>query len=82
MIGVGSNPGGNLSANASAHLAVTAGWKGWLRIDETDAATFPPGTSIEDALRDRERRQSIVDSAGWVASCPWGGFTFRNSYRE
>lgn len=82
VIGVGSNPAGNLSADASAHIAVTAGWKGWLRVDDPDAAVFPPGTSIEDALKDRERRQSMVDAAEWVASCPWGGFTFSNSHRE
>lgn len=79
VVGGGDNPAGSPSAAASAQLAVTAGWKGWLRVDRaaSDALSgFLPGTSLEQALEVREKRLRLVEDAGWVATCPWGRFTF------
>ncbi|KAM7184973.1 hypothetical protein V8F33_012676 [Rhypophila sp. PSN 637] len=82
VIGGGHNPAGNPVASASAQVAVTAGWKGWkgwLRVDRaaSDAVLgFMPGTSLEEALDAREEHQRLVEKAGWVATCPWGQFTF------
>ncbi|KAI0454291.1 hypothetical protein F5B21DRAFT_239647 [Xylaria acuta] len=56
---------------------VNAGWKGWLRIDREDVAGFQAGISVEEALRDRERRQAAVDKAGWTAASRWGTYTWK-----
>ncbi len=58
---------------------ITAGWKGWLRVDREEVRPFPPNTSIEVALRRREERQRTVDAAGWQVSSAWGGFVFHDS---
>ncbi|KAM7205400.1 hypothetical protein V8F20_003169 [Naviculisporaceae sp. PSN 640] len=82
VIGGGNNPAGNPSAAASAQLAVTAGWKGWLRVDRAQpdtASGFPLGTSLEEALNARENRQRLVENTGWAATCPWGRFTFHGN---
>jgi hypothetical protein len=73
VIGGGLNPAGSASAAASAQVAVTAGWKGWLRVGRAEVPTFWD-MSAEEALADREKRQAAVEEAGWVASSPWGGF--------
>lgn len=75
VIGGGLNPAGAVSAAASpVQVAVTAGWKGWLRVDRAEVLTFWD-LSAEEALADRDKRQAAVDEAGWAASSPWGGFT-------
>ncbi|KAI0420531.1 hypothetical protein F5X98DRAFT_10930 [Xylaria grammica] len=51
---------------------VNAGWKGWLRVEREGVVGFAPGMSVEEALRERERRHEAVERAGWVASSPWG----------
>ncbi|KAK3317011.1 hypothetical protein B0H66DRAFT_520197 [Apodospora peruviana] len=79
VIGGGLNPAGGASAG---HVAVTAGWRGWLRVDRAEVPAFSSGMSVEEALADREKRQAAVDDAGWVASCPWGWFTFGGSNSE
>ncbi|KAI0864260.1 hypothetical protein F4860DRAFT_465670 [Xylaria cubensis] len=56
---------------------VNAGWKGWLRVDREDVAGFQVGISVEEALRDRERRQVAVDKAGWTAASRWGTYTWK-----
>ncbi|KAL2134497.1 hypothetical protein VTI74DRAFT_11680 [Chaetomium olivicolor] len=73
VVGGGLNPAGSVSAAASAQVAVTADWKGWLRVDRAEVPTFWD-MSAEEALADREKRQEAVDHAGWVATSPWGGF--------
>ncbi|ROT36521.1 hypothetical protein SODALDRAFT_335619 [Sodiomyces alkalinus F11] len=70
-----SGPAMTSTRGSTAH--VTASWKGWLRVDREDVERFHPAASAREALADRERRQVAVDSAGWAASCQWGGFTFR-----
>lgn len=73
VIGGGLNSGGNVSAAVSAHVAVTAGWKGWLRVDRADVPGFGD-MSVEEALAGRDKRQASVEDAGWGATSPWGGF--------
>lgn len=72
VIGGGLNPAG--SAAASGQVAVTADWKGWLRVDRAEVSTLW-GMSAEEALAGRDKRQAAVEDAGWVATSPWGGFT-------
>ncbi|KAJ4287520.1 hypothetical protein N0V88_007622 [Collariella sp. IMI 366227] len=81
VIGGGLNPAGSISAAASAQVAVTAGWKGWLRVDREDMPTFWD-MSAEEALVDREKRQAAVDDVGWLATSLWGGFTISTRERD
>jgi hypothetical protein len=55
---------------------VTAGWKGWLRVDREDVPGYSVGVSAAEAIVDREKRQDIVEKAPWKATCQWGEFTF------
>ncbi|KAL2162543.1 hypothetical protein VTH06DRAFT_7457 [Thermothelomyces fergusii] len=75
VIGGGLNPAGTAAAAASAQVAVTADWKGWLRVDRAEVPTFRWDVSAEEALKDREKRQAAVEDAGWLATSPWGGFS-------
>lgn len=72
VIGGGLNPAGSVAA--SAQVAVTADWKGWLRVDRAEVSSFWD-MSAEEALAERDKRQAAVEAAGWVATSPWGGFT-------
>lgn len=73
--GGGSNSvGGTMSA---PHVAVTAGRKGWLRVDRAVVPTFRCDVSAEEALADREKRQAAVEEAGWSMTSPRGGFVMR-----
>jgi hypothetical protein len=66
-------------SSASSHnpsVNVTAGWKGWLRVDRDEVRGFPLGISVEAALAERARRQEAVAAAGWVASSAFGEFVF------
>jgi hypothetical protein len=74
VIGGGLNPSGSAAAAASAKVAVTADWKGWLRVDRAEVSTFWD-MSAEEALVGREKRQVVVEDAGWLATSPWGGFS-------
>ncbi|KAI0426339.1 hypothetical protein F5Y09DRAFT_68041 [Xylaria sp. FL1042] len=56
---------------------VNAGWKGWLRVEREAVAGFAVGVSVEEALRERERRHEVVERAGWVASSPWGSYVWK-----
>ncbi|KAJ2982750.1 hypothetical protein NQ176_g1180 [Zarea fungicola] len=55
---------------------VTAGWKGWLRVDREQVPRFPSDMTIQEALLQRDARQAAVDAAGWQVSSPWGDFIF------
>lgn len=81
VIGGGLNPAGNVSPAVSAQVAVTAGWKGWLRIDRAEMSTFWD-MSAEEALADRNKRQAAIEDAGWAATSPWGGFTICRRGRD
>ncbi|KAK3332702.1 hypothetical protein B0T19DRAFT_439514 [Cercophora scortea] len=68
--------GGDLAAAAAAQgVAVTAGWKGWLRVDRAEVQTFG-SRSVEEALVEREARAVAVEAAGWVGRSAWGVFEF------
>lgn len=58
---------------------VNAGWKGWLRVDREEVAGFPAGISAEEALRDRGKRQEVVEGAGWVAGSRVGGYAWKGA---
>lgn len=73
VIGGGLNPAGSVPAAMASQIAVTAGWRGWLRVDRPEVATFW-GMSAEEALAERDKRQAAVEGAGWIASSPWGSF--------
>ncbi|KAI1136277.1 hypothetical protein F5Y05DRAFT_415467 [Hypoxylon sp. FL0543] len=75
VIGGGSGTGtGGMSVKGD----VNAGWKGWLRVEREDVPGFPTGVSVEEALRDREKRQEVVDAAGWVAASRAGGYVWKD----
>ncbi|KAK0744717.1 hypothetical protein B0T21DRAFT_280312 [Apiosordaria backusii] len=75
VIGGGFNPIGGLPKAVSAQVAVTAGRRGWLRVERADVPGFGELT-VEQAVRDREKRQQAVEQMGWVGNSPWGGFSF------
>ncbi|PSR77411.1 hypothetical protein BD289DRAFT_377767 [Coniella lustricola] len=68
--------GGNLAAFGSEQADVTTGWKGWLRVDRGEVSGFQLGTSVQEALVDRDQRQRAADAAGYKAMCVWGDFSF------
>jgi hypothetical protein len=55
---------------------VMVGWKGWLRVENEreDVPRFGMGISVEEALREREKRQFAVESKGWRAVSEWGEY--------
>ncbi|KAG5920232.1 hypothetical protein E4U42_006263 [Claviceps africana] len=55
---------------------VTAGWKGWLRIERSSVPGFAAGVGVDEVWRQREARERAVEATGWVASSQWGGFEF------
>lgn len=60
---------------------VCVGWRGWLRVEseKVDVETFGTGMSVEEAMRERQRRQEVVDSRGWKAVSEWGNYRFEES---
>ncbi|PTD02855.1 hypothetical protein HYE67_010661 [Fusarium culmorum] len=67
-------------AHASAGRSgdISTSWKGWLRVDRENVRGFALGISAEEALDQKEKRQGVVDTAGWAATSQWGGFTFKD----
>ncbi|CAJ2503052.1 Uu.00g104460.m01.CDS01 [Anthostomella pinea] len=57
---------------------VNAGWKGWLRVEKEEVGGFAVGVSVDEALKDRARRQEVVDGAGWVARSQWGNYGWKD----
>lgn len=55
---------------------VTAGWKGWLRVERSAVPSFALGVSVDEVWGQREQRQRAVEDRGWTASSEWGGFEF------
>ncbi|KAI1104390.1 hypothetical protein F4804DRAFT_193500 [Jackrogersella minutella] len=74
VIGGGSGTGGGMSVKGE----VNAGWKGWLEVEREEVSGFPAGVSVEEALRDRDKRQEVVDAAGWVAASKVGGYMWKD----
>lgn len=69
---------GTLVAGGGGPGDVVTGWRGWLRVDRKHVNPFPIGSSAEEAMENRDRRQKVVDAAGWQAESPWGGFVFHD----
>ncbi|KAK4205505.1 hypothetical protein QBC40DRAFT_291950 [Triangularia verruculosa] len=76
VIGGGYSPVGGLSKAVSAQVAVTAGRRGWLRVERAEVSGFGELTTVEQPSRDRDERQQTVEQIAWVGSSPWGGFSF------
>ncbi|KAH6613585.1 hypothetical protein B0J18DRAFT_59910 [Chaetomium sp. MPI-SDFR-AT-0129] len=77
IIGGGAMSSAGVVSNAAvpqAQVAVTAGWKGWLRVEHAEVPTFWDA-SAEEALAHRHRRQTVVERAAWLATSPWGAFS-------
>ncbi|KAI0388581.1 hypothetical protein F5Y17DRAFT_195195 [Xylariaceae sp. FL0594] len=55
---------------------VNTGWNGWLRVGRDEVGCFPVGTSVEEALSERETRDTVVGSAGWTVTSSWGNYVF------
>ncbi|KAK2596638.1 hypothetical protein QQS21_006314 [Conoideocrella luteorostrata] len=55
---------------------LTAGWKGWLKVERRAVPGFAMGVSVGEVLGQRGLRQKAVDEAGWVAESEWGAFEF------
>lgn len=73
---VGAAEGSSTSAGAGD--VVTAGWKGWLKVEREKVGGFAMGMSVQDAKVRRDERQRVVDGAGWAVDSPWGGFVFHH----
>jgi hypothetical protein len=56
---------------------VNAGWKGWLKVEREEVGGFAVGLSAQEAFESREKRQDVVDQAGWTATSSWGSFIFQ-----
>lgn len=76
VIGAGAGAGAGTSGIVKGD--VNAGWKGWLRVEREEVAGFAAGASVEEALRDRGRRQEVVDGTSWVASSRVGGYVWKD----
>lgn len=61
---------------------IATGWKGWLRVERENVRGFALGISADEAVSQKEKRQDVVDSAGWAASSQWGGFVFQEVDRK
>jgi hypothetical protein len=55
---------------------LTAGWKGWARVDRAAVMSFALGMSAEEALEQRSARESAVGDGAWVVTSAFGGFEF------
>ncbi|KAI8964281.1 hypothetical protein F5Y11DRAFT_101271 [Daldinia sp. FL1419] len=71
--------GSGVGGGASVKGDVNAGWKGWLRVEREEVAGFPAGIGAEEALRDRDKRQEVVEDAGWVAGSRVGSYLWREN---
>ncbi|RYP78647.1 hypothetical protein DL769_003143 [Monosporascus sp. CRB-8-3] len=65
-------------------VLVTTGWRGWLRVEREDVPGFgmrgSGGSrvlSVEEALRERGRREELVERAGWVAGWRGGRYVWK-----
>ncbi|XXH03275.1 hypothetical protein Hte_009673 [Hypoxylon texense] len=79
VIGAGAGAGAGAGGSGSGVKGdVNASWKGWLRVEREEVAGFAAGASVEEALRDRDKRQEVVDGTGWVASSRAGRYVWKD----
>lgn len=55
-------------------------WRGWLRVENErgDIPKFDLNVSAEQAFRERNERQTAVESKGWRALSDWGQYRWEN----
>jgi hypothetical protein len=56
---------------------VMVGWRGWLRVEREHVTGFALGGGIEGVIGEREKRQEVVDSSGWVGYSEMGKYTWK-----
>lgn len=59
---------------------IVVGWKGWLKVhsERDEVPKFGFGVSVEEAMREREQRQVVVDEKGWRAVSSMGEYRWKN----
>ncbi|RYP70747.1 hypothetical protein DL771_005242 [Monosporascus sp. 5C6A] len=87
VVGGGSLPSPSSAPSMSGgggDVLVTAGWRGWLRVEREDVPGLgmegPGGggvLSVEEALRERRRWGEAVERAGWVAGWRGGRYVWK-----
>ncbi|RYP35422.1 hypothetical protein DL767_003829 [Monosporascus sp. MG133] len=88
VVGGGSLPSPSsapsMSDGGGGDVLVTAGWRGWLRVEREDVAGLGMGgsggggaLSVEEALRERGRGDEAVERAGWVAAWRGGRYVWK-----
>ncbi|RYP44198.1 hypothetical protein DL768_009314 [Monosporascus sp. mg162] len=90
VVGGGSLPSPSSTSSMSdggsggGDVLVTAGWRGWLRVEREDVPGFGMGESggsgalsVEEALRERRRWGEAVERAGWVAGWRGGRYVWK-----
>ncbi|KAI9735450.1 MAG: hypothetical protein M1818_006456 [Claussenomyces sp. TS43310] len=57
---------------------ITGGWRGWLKVESEreDVVGFGLGMSVEEAVVDRDARQTALMQRGWRATSAWGTYTW------
>lgn len=55
---------------------VNTGWKGWMEAQRREVPGFAAGLSIEEALRDRDRRHERVRERGWEGRTRFGTYVW------
>lgn len=50
-------------------------WRGWMRVGRgMEVEGFGEGISVQEAAREREERQEMVEGSGWKATSDYGEF--------
>ncbi|KAK3903594.1 hypothetical protein C8A05DRAFT_43199 [Staphylotrichum tortipilum] len=75
VIGGGTEPAGGVGAGGAAQVAVTADWRGWMRVERVWVRGFGE-VGVEEALEGREGREREVEQGRWVGVSPWGSVGF------
>ena len=85
VVVVGSSLGTTTSTTAAVDdnegggdVVVTAGWRGWTRVEREEVPGFGGGggMSVEEALQRRKSRQRALEMKRWVAGSRWGVYAW------
>lgn len=69
--------GGSIGMGGVGVGNVVVGWRGWVRVEREEVLGFGVGLSVEEALRERGRRQEVVDEVGWKAVSEYGEYVWK-----